>query len=160
MAAEGGRIDFMFLGPPLTRPLDPLLRSLHPGGVCIQGVSIWGGLGRPCTSNRILRDTVNERAVRILRECILVLICLFFMTLFPSSCLRYCYFSDTIHENASFFPNSLKVSHHLMFVEIICYVRPDHLADVVTQFSAGSYLSMIQRAWWLHVASIRASSVK
>ena len=25
MAAEGGRIDFMFLGPPLTRPLDPLL---------------------------------------------------------------------------------------------------------------------------------------
>ena len=28
MAAEGGRIDFMFLGPPLTRPLDPLL-DLH-----------------------------------------------------------------------------------------------------------------------------------
>ena len=27
MAAEGGRIDFMFLGPPLTRPLDPLLRA-------------------------------------------------------------------------------------------------------------------------------------
>ena len=26
MATEGGRIDFMFLGPPpLTRPLDPLL---------------------------------------------------------------------------------------------------------------------------------------
>ena len=25
MAAEGGRIDFMFLAPPLTRPLDPLL---------------------------------------------------------------------------------------------------------------------------------------
>ena len=25
MAAEGGHIDFMFLGPPLTRPLDPLL---------------------------------------------------------------------------------------------------------------------------------------
>ena len=28
MAAEGGRIDFMFLGPPLTRPLDPLLKSI------------------------------------------------------------------------------------------------------------------------------------
>ena len=28
MAAKGGRIDFMFLGPPsLTRPLDPLLSS-------------------------------------------------------------------------------------------------------------------------------------
>ena len=27
MAAKGGRIDFMFLGPPLTRPLDPLLES-------------------------------------------------------------------------------------------------------------------------------------
>ena len=25
MATEGGHIDFMFLGPPLTRPLDPLL---------------------------------------------------------------------------------------------------------------------------------------
>ena len=25
MAAEGGRIDFMFLGPPLTQSLDPLL---------------------------------------------------------------------------------------------------------------------------------------
>ena len=25
MAAKGGCIDFMFLGPPLTRPLDPLL---------------------------------------------------------------------------------------------------------------------------------------
>ena len=25
MAAKGDRIDFMFLGPPLTRPLDPLL---------------------------------------------------------------------------------------------------------------------------------------
>ena len=30
MATKGGRIDFMFLGPPLTRPLDPLLRS-HKG---------------------------------------------------------------------------------------------------------------------------------
>ena len=25
MATKGGRIDFMFLAPPLTRPLDPLL---------------------------------------------------------------------------------------------------------------------------------------
>ena len=28
MAAKGGRIDFMFLGPSLTRPLDPLLNLL------------------------------------------------------------------------------------------------------------------------------------
>ena len=27
MATDGGRIDFMFLGPPPTRPLDPLLDS-------------------------------------------------------------------------------------------------------------------------------------
>ena len=28
MATEGGRIDFMFLGAPLTRPLDPLLLEI------------------------------------------------------------------------------------------------------------------------------------
>ena len=33
MAAKGGRIDFMFLGPPLTRPLDPLLTLRGGGGV-------------------------------------------------------------------------------------------------------------------------------
>ena len=40
---------------------------LHPGEVCIGG-----GLGRP--PNQILRDTVNEREVHILLECILVII--------------------------------------------------------------------------------------
>ena len=29
MAAEGGRIDFMFFGPPLTRPLDLLLNLME-----------------------------------------------------------------------------------------------------------------------------------
>ena len=38
---------------------------LHPGGVCIQG-----GWADP--RNQTLRDTVNERWVRILLECILV----------------------------------------------------------------------------------------
>ena len=33
MAAKGGRIDFMFLCPPLTWPLDPLLRYASRG-VC------------------------------------------------------------------------------------------------------------------------------
>ena len=52
-------------------------------GVCIQGdLHLEGGLrrggGRP--PNRILRDTVNERAVRILLECILV----YFLSLLPS----------------------------------------------------------------------------
>ena len=38
--------------------------GLHSGGVCMQGV------GRP--PYWMLRDTVNERAVHILLECILV----------------------------------------------------------------------------------------
>ena len=56
--------------------------GLHPGGsasrgrVCIRGVPIGGGL-HPGKFNsppphQILRDTVNERAVRILLEYILV----------------------------------------------------------------------------------------
>ena len=44
-------------------------RGLHPRGVCIQG---FGQTFRP---PRILWDTVNERAVRILLECILVWSC-------------------------------------------------------------------------------------
>ena len=47
---DGGHIDFMFLAPPLTRSLDPLLRQ-HPPG---QELS-----------------PVNKRAVRILLECFL-----------------------------------------------------------------------------------------
>ena len=38
------------------------------GGMCGGGVHGWGGRG----AWQILRDTVNERAVRILLECILV----------------------------------------------------------------------------------------
>ena len=53
---------------------------LHPGGVCLGGsawgVCIQGGL-HPGGLDRappppILRDTVNEPAVRILLECILI----------------------------------------------------------------------------------------
>ena len=42
--------------------------GLHPGWVCIGG----GGKDRPPPPHRILQDTVNERAVRIILECILV----------------------------------------------------------------------------------------
>ena len=43
------------------------------GGVCIQGVYIReGGVGQT-PPHQILWDTVNERAVRIILECILVL---------------------------------------------------------------------------------------
>ena len=50
--------------------------GLHPGGglhlvgmgVCIQGVCIGGGRADP----RILWETVNERVVRILLECIII----------------------------------------------------------------------------------------
>ena len=62
---------------------------LHPGGgrgVCIQGglhpggsasigrggIHLGGSTSRSRPTHRILRDTVNERAVRILLECILV----------------------------------------------------------------------------------------
>ena len=43
-----------------------------PGGMCGRGV-MHGGGGHVW---QILRDTVNERAVRILLECILILTCL------------------------------------------------------------------------------------
>ena len=52
------------------------LGGLHPGGICIQRGSASRvcirGVGQTPPSPRILRDTVNERAVRILMECILV----------------------------------------------------------------------------------------
>ena len=39
MAGKGGRrIDFMFLGPPLTRPLDPLLWLFVTGGLSMGGL--------------------------------------------------------------------------------------------------------------------------
>ena len=43
------------------------------GGVCIQGVYIRGGGVGQTPPHQILWDTVNERAVRIILECILVL---------------------------------------------------------------------------------------
>ena len=57
--------------------------GLHLGGSASKGVCILGSLhsgrfasrvdlGRPPLPLRMLRDTVNERAVRILLECILV----------------------------------------------------------------------------------------
>ena len=49
--------------------------GMHGGGVCMAGGCAWPGdvLGRgACVPQQILRDTVNERAVRILLECILV----------------------------------------------------------------------------------------
>ena len=40
MAAEGGCIDFMFLGPPLTRPLDPLLCMYTQKEFCLQIITL------------------------------------------------------------------------------------------------------------------------
>ena len=46
---------------------------LHPGGGSASGVVFLGGGGGGWQSpNQILRDTANERAIRILLECILV----------------------------------------------------------------------------------------
>ena len=48
--------------------------SASRGWMCIQGGSASGGVGQTCPpANRILQDTVNKWAVRILLECILVL---------------------------------------------------------------------------------------
>ena len=44
----------------------------HAWGGCVHG-----GGGGACVPQQILRDTVNERAVRILLECILVSLMLF-----------------------------------------------------------------------------------
>ena len=51
-------------------------RDLHGRRVCIVGACIVGGVrGTHAPSpHQILRDTVNERALRILLECILVFI--------------------------------------------------------------------------------------
>ena len=43
---------------------------MHGGGHAWQGACMAGGA---CVPQQILRDTVDERAVRILLECILVL---------------------------------------------------------------------------------------
>ena len=47
MATKGGRMDFMFLAPPLTRPLDPLLKRPTPEkGICYRQVTFWPIYGR------------------------------------------------------------------------------------------------------------------
>ena len=50
-------------------------RACMAGGCAWQGGHAWQGAcvaGEACMPQQILRDTVNERAVRILLECILV----------------------------------------------------------------------------------------
>ena len=52
--------------------------GMHGRGACMAGGHAWqGGMhGRgSCAPQQILRDTVNEREVSILLECILVYIC-------------------------------------------------------------------------------------
>ena len=57
-------------------PPSGVLRGSAFRWVCIQGVCLQGGWEDP--PHRILMDMVNERAVRILLECILVFIYLVF----------------------------------------------------------------------------------
>ena len=47
-------------------------RGLHPGGQHLRGSAFRGRVGKTPFPHRILQDTVNERAVHILLECILV----------------------------------------------------------------------------------------
>ena len=55
-----------------------MVGGMHGGGMCMAGGCVWWGAcmaGGLCSEGRawkILRDTVNEWAVRILLECILV----------------------------------------------------------------------------------------
>ena len=50
------------------------VRACMAGGVCMAGGHAWqGGMCGGGHALQILRDTVNERAVRILLECFLVL---------------------------------------------------------------------------------------
>ena len=50
--------------------------GMHSRGVCMAGGHVWRGYacmaGGAYMPQQILQDTVNERAVRILLECILV----------------------------------------------------------------------------------------
>ena len=49
---------------------------MHDWGTCMVGGHAWQGARHTCPPWQILRDTVNERAVRILLECILVYVSL------------------------------------------------------------------------------------
>ena len=51
------------------------------GGKCGRGHAWWGGHAWHTCPPQILRDTVNERAVRILLECILVIKCVLFIVI-------------------------------------------------------------------------------
>ena len=67
-----------------------MARGLHGGGLhgrghVWQGACVAGGKAHVPPPRQILRDTVNERAVRILLECILVYIHVFIF--FPNSVL-------------------------------------------------------------------------
>ena len=94
--------------------------SASGGGVCLQGE--WTG-----PPNRILRDTVNEWAVRILLECIVVNSCRFlsrclfvvfamrFITFIPSS-FRI---QERLLQKLQFkFPLFLKINRHLNLLSI------------------------------------------
>ena len=59
--------------------------GMHDWGTCMVGGHAWQGARHTCSPRQILRDTVNERAVRILLECILVYIYVFIV--FPNSVL-------------------------------------------------------------------------
>ena len=88
--------------------------SVQGGGVCIQGSLHRGGVGRP-PLHRILWDTVNERAVRILLECILAL----YLLLVSRKCLckwvtcfKYCvkkhYLRQFFFHHRYYFVTSIK----------------------------------------------------
>ena len=59
MAAEGGRIDFMFLGPLLTRPLDPLLHC-HQQLLFTAVNAFWDGEQSLCKSNILVKRILKR----------------------------------------------------------------------------------------------------
>ena len=54
MATEGGRINFMFLGPLPTQPLDPLLLS-ETSSSCIHNSSKQADLSQISINNYVIR---------------------------------------------------------------------------------------------------------
>ena len=57
------------------------IRGMHGRGVCVAGGCAWQG--EVCMPQQILRDTVNERAVRILLECTFVTVGVDIMSVLP-----------------------------------------------------------------------------
>ena len=61
--------------------------GMHGFGACMAGGYVWQGgcawQGEVCMPQQILQDTVNERAVRILLECILVTVGVDIMSILP-----------------------------------------------------------------------------